>query len=246
MLERLQVAYSALRRYADDVAHELRTPLNRIQLGAEVALREARTPEAYRDALESTLEECMHLGSMAKSLLFLARIENGQATMLPVSLNLAERLEKIRDFFEESAADGGVALTVECDDQLSLVADATLLQRAVSNVVANALAHTPAGGSVTIRATLEAGFVVLEIADTGEGIATEQQAHIFDRFYRADQARGTDRDRVGLGLAITKSIVDLHRGRISVDSAPGRGARFFLRFPTTVEGFVSSPVTHSG
>ena len=233
MLARLETAYEALRRYADNVAHELRTPINRIQLGAEVALREARTPESYRDALESTLEECMHLGSMVKSLLFLARVENGQATMLPVSLNVAERLERIRAFFEESAADGGIDLTVECDTQLSIVADATLFQRAISNVVANALSHTPQGGNICLRAWHESSGIVVEVADTGEGIAPEHQDRIFDRFYRGDQARVAASDRVGLGLAITKSIVELHQGRVTFQSSPGAGTRFFLHFPAS-------------
>ncbi len=233
MLDRLEAAYEALRRYADDVAHELRTPINRIQLGAEVALREARTPETYRDALESTLEECMHLGSMVKSLLFLARVENGQATLLPVNVSVAERLEKIRAFFQELAADGDIDLRVECEDQLWIMADATLFQRAVSNVVSNSLAHTPRGGRISMRAVSEPGGVVIEIADSGEGIAPEHQNRIFDRFYRVDRARVTANDRVGLGLAITKSIVELHQGRVAVRSSPGAGATFLLHFPVS-------------
>lgn len=233
MLARLETAYQAQRRYADDVAHELRTPINRIQLGAEVALREARTPENYRDALESTLEECMHLGNMVKSLLFLARVENGQARLLLVSIGVAERLEKIRVFFEASAMDAGIDLTVECDGQLSIMADATLFQRAISNVVANSLAHTPRGGRVSMRADPENSGIVVEIADSGEGIAPEYQDRIFDRFYRVDPARTTVNDRVGLGLAITKSIVELHQGRVALQSAPGTGTRVFLHFPAT-------------
>ncbi len=231
MLARLETAYDALRRYADDVAHELRTPLNRIQLGAEVALREARTPEVYRESLESTLEECEHLGGMVKSLLFLARAENGQTRLVPASINVAERLEKIRAFFEGSALDAGVNLTIDCDPQLSIVADATLFQRAVSNLVANAVAHTPRGGLVSMRAAPESNGIVVEVADNGEGIAPENQPHVFNRFFRADQARGHEKDRVGLGLAITKSIVDLHQGRISLQSKPGAGTRFSLYFP---------------
>lgn len=230
MLERLEVTYAALRRYADDVAHELRTPINRLQLGAEVALREAND-DAYREALESTLEECMHLGRMVTSLLFLARVENGQARLAPFAMNVAERLEKIRAFFEVNAAEAEIDFSVACDEGLSIMADPTLFQRAVSNVLSNAFAHTPRGGRITVRAKAEETGIVVEVADTGEGIAPEHQARIFDRFYRGDQARVTVSGRVGLGLAITKSIVELHQGHVSLQSKPGTGTTVFLHFP---------------
>lgn len=231
MVGRLEHAYASLRRYADDVAHELRTPINRIQLEAELALRDARSDEDYREALGSTLEECQHLTSMVKSLLFIARAENGRAEVEYATLNVAERLEKIRSFFENSAAESGVELTLECAPNLALTADDTLFQRAVSNLVANSIAHTPQGGSVALRAVPNDGGVVVDISDTGEGIAAEHQPYVFDRFFRGDAARRTDKDRVGLGLAITKTIVDLHRGRIALSSAPGSGTRFSLYFP---------------
>jgi two-component system heavy metal sensor histidine kinase CusS len=230
MLERLETTYAALRRYADDVAHELRTPINRLQLGAEVALREAND-DAYREALESTLEECMHLGRMVTSLLFLARVENGQARLTAFEMNVAERLEKIRAFFEVNAAEAEIDFTVACDEGLSIMADPTLFQRAVSNVLSNAFAHTPRGGRIAVRAAADGTGIVVEIADSGEGIAPEHQARIFDRFYRGDQARVTASGRVGLGLAITKSIVELHQGHVSLQSTPGAGTIVFLHFP---------------
>jgi two-component system, OmpR family, heavy metal sensor histidine kinase CusS len=231
MIARLEKAYEGLRRYADDVAHELRTPLNRIQLGAEVALNNTRTPEAYREALESTFDECVHLNAMVKSLLFMARAENGQAKLLSQPVNVARGLEKIRTFFESSACEAGVILTMDCDPVLCVTGDNTLFERAVSNLVANALAHTPRGGSISLMGAANDTGIVVEVADTGEGISPEHQAHVFDRFFRADAARCTDKDRVGLGLAITKTIVDLHRGRIALDSVPGCGTRFSLYFP---------------
>lgn len=232
MVERLEKAYVSLRRYTDDVAHELRTPLNRIQLEAEVALRTARTPAEYREAIASTLEDCEHLTAMVKSLLFIASAENGRSEIHCESLNVAERLETIRSFFEDSADEAGVKLSLTCDPALIMNADRTLLQRAISNLVANSLAHTPKGGEVKIAAAANDDGVLIEIADTGNGIAPEHQPHVFDRFFRGDAARRTDKDRVGLGLAITKSIVDLHRGRISLESAPAHGTRFTLFFPT--------------
>lgn len=231
MVARLEEAYRRLRSYADDVAHELRTPLNRIHLGAEVALKEPRTPEAYREVLESTLDECDHLNEVVKALLFLANADNGAAQVFTEEFRVADRLEKTRTFFETSATEAGVSLRLACDPALSVKADATLFQRAVNNVVANALAHTPAGGTVSIDAKRIERFVVIEIADTGEGIAARHLPHVFDRFFRGDAPRRNDSDRVGLGLAIAKAIVDLHGGRISLESDVGSGTRFFLHFP---------------
>lgn len=233
MLARLENAYVGLRRYADDVAHELRTPLNRLLLSTEVALSETRTAETYRGALESNLEECAHLNQIVKSLLFIARAEHGQSTISHEPLDVAANLEKIRDFFESSASDSGISLTLECPTALSLSADKTLFQRAISNVVANALAHTPRGGSVAIRAQTSETGVDVEVLDTGEGIALHDQPYVFDRFFRGDKARRTDQDRVGLGLGITKSIMDMHLGSISLDSCAGQGSKFTLSFPNS-------------
>ncbi len=231
MLVRLEAAYGGLQRYADDVAHELRTPLNRIQLGAEVALNEPRTVEDYRNVLEATLDECEHLSKMVRSLLFIARAEHGQATISCETFNVARSLEKIRTYFEDSASEACIQLTLDCPPDLSLSGDNTLFQRAVSNVVANALDHTPSGGSVSLRAAIVQSGIEVQVSDTGEGIAAHLQPHVFDRFFRGDASRRTDQDRVGLGLGITKSIMDLHHGRISLESCIGRGSLFTLFFP---------------
>jgi two-component system heavy metal sensor histidine kinase CusS len=232
MLARLEKAYDGLKRYADNVAHELRTPLNRMQLEMEVALREPRTIESCAGALESNLEECQRLSEIVRSLLFLARAENRQMEIARAPVNLAQRLEKIRAFFEPGASEAGVALKTKCDGGLSANVDDTLFQRAVSNLVANALSHTPSGGSVTLQASASANEVCVEVIDTGSGISPEDQPHVFDRFYRADVENEREGDRVGLGLAIAKSIVvDLHGGQITMQSDPGKGTRLSLHFP---------------
>jgi two-component system heavy metal sensor histidine kinase CusS len=126
----------------------------------------------------------------------------------------------------------GIALKVTAEGPVVANLDRILLQRAVGNLVANALAHTPAGGTVTLAARSQAGgAVVVEVADTGCGIAPEHLPHVFDRFFRADQARTGSDGRVGLGLAIVRGIALLHGGSASIDSTPGRGTRVTLVFP---------------
>ena len=234
MLERLEITYDGLKHYADNVAHELRTPLNKMLLGSEITLRKTRSVEEYQEAIESTVEECEALTKIVKGLLFVARADNAQMTLQREEVKLAHELKTVVDYFESSANDARIALSLTCPAALIINVDRAVFQRAVSNLIANALSHTPAGGSVGIAVTTESDEVVLSVTDTGEGIATEHLAHVFDRFYRVDTVRAASGDRVGLGLAITKSIVELHGGRIDVQSELGKGSVFRIHLPQTV------------
>jgi two-component system heavy metal sensor histidine kinase CusS len=235
MVGRLERDYNSLLRYSDDVAHELRSPLNRIQLGAEVALADPQgSPEAYREALESTFSECLHLSKVVRGLLFIASAEHGSTAIALEPFDLGAGLARILAVFEDSAADSGIILQLACDAAMTMRGDATLVQRAVFNLVSNALAHTPRGGQVSIAARHDGEDVVIQVADTGEGIAKDDVPHVFDRFFHRGSKPDGDRTRLGLGLAITKSIMDLHGGQVRVESERGAGATFTLLFPQTI------------
>ncbi|MGE0741149.1 MAG: sensor histidine kinase [Hyphomonadaceae bacterium] len=231
MLVELEAANEGLQEYADNVAHELRNPVNKMLVGSEVALSRTRTPEEYQDALVSVVEECQRLSSIVGSLLFLARARRTKIDLDVLSIDLGAELELIRSYFEATALEGGVRLTVACPKGVSLHADRTLLQRAVSNLVSNALSHTKAGGEVAIRVSETEHDVAIEVSDTGEGISEEAQARVFDRFYRVDTVRNPTSGRLGLGLPITKSIVDLHGGKIALRSQPGQGTSVTIVLP---------------
>lgn len=231
MLERLEAAYANLSEYADNIAHEIRTPLNKMVLGCEVALSRAASPDDYRDSLEATLEEGQKLTRLVQGILFLARAERGNSVIAMQPVALAKELETIRAFFEASAEDAGVTLSLACPGELSITGDSLLVQRAVSNLVSNAIAHTPKGGQVAISAAAHSGGrVAVTVRDNGEGIAKEHQDRLFDRFYRAEPSRNDSDGRTGLGLAITKSIMSLHKGAIELESAPGKGTAITLVF----------------
>ena len=228
MLDRLEEAFGRLTRFSSDLAHELRTPLGNLTGETEVALSRGRTPDEYRHVLESSLEEYGRLSRLVESLLFLARAESGTAGLAPRELELSEETETVREFYGAAAEERGVAIT--CRGGASLHADPVLLQRALANLVSNALAHTPRGGTVEITAAQEpGGAVVVEVRDTGCGIAPEDLSHVFERFYRA--RRDAEGAGSGLGLAIVRSVVELHGGVAAAASSPGRGATFTLRFP---------------
>ncbi|OWK35610.1 heavy metal sensor histidine kinase [Fimbriiglobus ruber] len=233
MLDRLEDAFTRLGRFSADIAHELRTPVNNLRGEVEVTLGRSRSPDEYREVLGSCLEECGRLTRLIDSLLFLARAEDPKTELVAVPVDVKAELSAVREFFAPAAAEAGVRLEVEAPPDLIVRGDRQLLQQAVGNLVANALSHTPAGGSVTLFAAKGAGSVCLGVRDTGSGIASADLPYIFDRFYRADAARASARGRVGhgLGLSIVKGIADLHRGTASAASPPGQGTTVTLVLP---------------
>lgn len=231
MLERLQKAYEGLQYYADNVAHEIRTPLNKILMGVEIALMAPRTRSEYEESLEQQAEACRELSHLAQRLLFLARVEHNQMSLDPEPVSLVGFLAEIQEYFEASAADAGIVLRLEGDPGLRVGLDRTLFQRAITNLVANAITHSFPGSHIDISAHQTAQGVLIQVRDFGEGVGEEHLAHIFDRFYRADYARGGNSGRIGLGLAITRGIVMLHGGEVSMESAPNHGATVSITLP---------------
>jgi two-component system heavy metal sensor histidine kinase CusS len=235
MLERLEDSFGRLARFSADIAHELRTPVNNLRGEAEVALGKPRTPEEYREVLGSCLEECGRLSRLIDNLLFLARAEDPKTEVARERVDVAAELAGVQEFYEAAAAEAGVRLAVAPEGEPAALVNRPLFQRAIANLVANALAHTPPGGTITLTAGRDGDFVRVEVADDGPGIDPEHLPHLFDRFYRADPARASAGGRVGLGLAIVKSIAELHGGRVSLSSRPGHGTRVSLHFPTSAE-----------
>jgi len=195
-----------------------------------VALGQPRSPEQYREVLESSLEEFGRLTSLIDTLLFLARAESPQAQISRQLLDVGRELETVRDFYEAAANEAGIDLKVKGGGGIIAELDRTLFHRAVSNLVANSLAQTPRGGEVTLGAARDGDLVRVEVCDTGRGIAAEHLPHVFDRFYRADLARTSVGGSVGLGLALVKSIATLHGGSCAIESEPGRGTTVRLLF----------------
>lgn len=235
MLDRLEESFERISRFSADIAHDLRTPVNNIRGEAEVALARARTLEEYRDVLGSCLEEAVRLSDLIGDLLFLARAENPSPNLHWASVDLVELLGSVRDYYEAAAAEGGISLTTAIGNE-PVVAnlDRTLMQRAVGNLVANAVAHTPPGGSVVLGATGELDSVRIEVSDTGVGIPPEDLPRVFDRFFRVDKSRSQASGGTGLGLAIVQSIIVLHKGNAEIKSQPGQGTRVILHIPAAV------------
>jgi len=203
-----------------------------------VALARARTVDEYRDVLGSCLEEAVRLSNLISDLLFLARAESPLTHLHREHVNVAELLDGVRQYYEASAEYGGVSLTTALGPEpVTAELDRTLVQRAVGNLVSNAVAHTPSGGAIILSTTLgtgvEASTVCIEVSDTGEGIPPEALPKVFDRFYRVDASRSQKSGGAGLGLSIVQGIVMLHGGDVEIASQLGQGTRVTLRIPAS-------------
>ncbi len=238
MLDRLEESFERISRFSADIAHDLRTPVNNIRGEAEVALVRARTADEYRDVLGSCLEEAVRLSNLISDLLFLARAESPLTHLRRERVNVAQLLDGVRDYYQASAEDAGISITAAAGAEPVIAElDRALVQRAVSNLVSNAVAHTPSGGSIVLATTLgtcaAASTVRIEVSDTGEGIPPEALPKVFDRFYRVDTSRSQASGGTGLGLAIVQSIMLLHGGNVEISSKVGQGTRVTLRIPVS-------------
>jgi two-component system heavy metal sensor histidine kinase CusS len=230
MLGRLEDSFRRLQEFSADIAHDMRTPVSNLMMQAQVAVSRARGPEEYREVLYSAIEEYDRLARMISDMLFLARADNGQLVPGRERLDLAQEMGALCEFYEPVATERGVRLL--CTGAAAAAGDRVMLRRAFANLLSNALRHTPDGGVVRIEiapAGAEAARVAIE--NPGPPIPVEHLTRIFDRFYRIDPSRQKSGENAGLGLAITRSIVVAHGGRIEALPRPA-GARFEVTLPT--------------
>lgn len=232
MLQRLRESFDRLSQFTADAAHEFRTPLNNLLGGTSLALARPRTPEDYRNLLETNLDEYHRLHHMMESLLFLARADNQRTVIKRENLPAAETLQEVEEFFSALAEDRGIVMA--CQATGTVYAEPTLLRMALTNLVSNALRHSPNGGKILLSAAPRGKGLEIAVEDSGEGIPAEHLPRVFDRFYRVEQSRANHTENTGgsgLGLALVKTIMDLHEGTAEVESAVGHGTIFRLWFP---------------
>jgi two-component system OmpR family sensor kinase len=225
MLERLDAAFRSQRRFTADASHELRAPLNVLRGEIEVALKRPRTTEEYQAVLNRCRDEVLRLTYLASDLLLLARAEAGPSTDQPEELDLHEIAAATVDRYRATAAERGITLVLE-GPTARVQGHGDLLERAISNLVDNAVKYATAPGQVTVRVA-PGPPATIEVKDTGPGISPEQVKHLFERFYRGDPARPRA-EGTGLGLAIAKAAVETQGGALTFEGNDP-GAVFLLR-----------------
>ena len=231
MLQRLDQSYKWCSQCTQNIAHELRNPINWLMGEAEVALSRERSPEEYREVLESSLEEYTRLSRMIEEFLFVARADNPHSAVTRLPIDVRKELEPVLDFLDVQAQESGI--TISCEGEAHIAADPLLFRRATSNLVANALAHTSEGGhiGITIELSSNGDSVEISVTDTGCGIAPGDVPYVLDRFFQSKSSDGCVSDGSCLGLAIVKSIMTLHGGSVELESTEGVGTTVTLHFP---------------
>jgi two-component system, OmpR family, heavy metal sensor histidine kinase CusS len=238
MVARLENSFTRLSQFSADLAHEFRTPIGNMRGEAEVVLTKARRPNDYRAVIESSVEEYDRLSGMIDNLLFLARSETADAPIECSLFDAGAAVARIADFFETALEEQNIKIS--CLGECEVYAEPILFRRAVSNLVSNAVRVTAPGGTVFMSVVAGEAFSRIAVTDSGRGIAREHLARVFDRFYRVDPSRNSKGN--GLGLALVRSIMEIHKGEASITSEIGRGTTVTLTFPTmtTLAGHINS------
>lgn len=229
MLERLEDGVSRLAQFSGDLAHEMRTPISNILGKTQVTLSKERSADDYRTVLESNVEEFVRLGSLVNDMLFLTQVERAEAALNLEPLDLRQEAARAAEFFETIMEDNGIRIHIEGHGVVD--ADRLMVQRAVLNLISNAIRHTPKGAEIFVQIDQLGDSTAITVSNPGEHIPTKHLPNLFERFYRVDPSRSRAQGGTGLGLAIVKSIMKLHGGDVTVESEAGRMTSFCLSFP---------------
>lgn len=239
MISRLEAAFLHNQRFLADASHELRTPLTILRGELETMVQDPRADGNTRAKLGNLLEEVERLVRLVERLLTLAQLDAGLDRDARQPVDLAQLSATTAEQMRLLAEDKGVAVAIDAARPVVIEGDQARLKQVVVNLLDNAIKFTPAGGSVRLTVAARNHLAVFEVADSGVGIPSDAQAHLFERFYRADPARNRDQGGAGLGLSIVNAICEAHGGRIDVESAEGRGAVFRACFPLLADRMIS-------
>jgi heavy metal sensor kinase len=231
MIERLDAAFNHSRRFVADASHELRTPMTVLRGELEGLVQQPQLTAEWKDRLGSALEEVERLAQIVEGLFAISRLDAGEAAAEWVPLDLSQLAVSTAEQMALLAEDKGVRVNCNGSIGVWVQGDRARLKQVVVNLLDNAIKYTPQGGAVTLAVTTSDSKAVLEVSDTGVGIASDALPRVFERFYRVDKSRSREQGGAGLGLAIVKSICTAHHGDVQAASSPGHGSRFRVELP---------------
>jgi heavy metal sensor kinase len=236
MIARLNDAFEQNRRFLADASHELRTPLAALRGEMESVVEQVLVLPELSDRVGSALEEVDRLAKIVDALFAISRLDAGEAQQEWARFDLAMLGISTAEQMSLLAEDKGISVSCNVQDNVNVTADRARIKQVVVNLLDNAIKYTPPGGSINLNVHASDNKAVIEVADTGIGIPAAALPHIFDRFFRVDEARSRDAGGAGLGLAIVKSICVAHGGQVYVESAEHQGSRFKVELPLAGQG----------
>jgi signal transduction histidine kinase len=230
MAATLEQAEQSRRQLTADIAHELRTPLTIIEGTVEGILDDVF--EADSEHLNSIKEQTLLLTHLINDLRDISLIESGQLTLNFQPTDIVDLVKRVVTGFKPNAGEKNIQLDMSSSiESLEIEVDPVRMEQVISNLLRNAIRHTPEGGTISVIINRAATGVELSVSDTGEGIAAEDLPHVFERFYRSGTSRSRKEGGTGLGLAIVKQMVEAHGGSVSVESTHGKGSTFGISLP---------------
>jgi heavy metal sensor kinase len=231
MIERLETALAHNHRFSADASHELRTPLTIIRGELESLMQMPSLPAVVMEGVGSALEESNRMAKIVHSLMTISRLDCGEEQIEDAPVDLVEVVAVTLDHMSLLAEEKHISLRFKAGAGIYVTGDSMRLKQIVVNLVDNAIKYTPDGGDVSVSVTAEQTKAIMKVTDTGIGIPAASLPLVFNRFYRADQARSRESGGTGLGLSIVKAICGVHGGEAFVDSIDGRGTTFRIELP---------------
>lgn len=232
MLERIDDGYQRLQAFSSELAHEMRTPVATLMGRTQVGLSKTRTAAELREVLEGNVEELERLARLIADMLFIASAEHNEDILNREPVDLAREAQQVTEYLSLLAEER--SLTLEVSGAATVVGDRRLIQRALSNLVSNAIRHAQANSQVDLLIAIDDKQATVNVVNAGDGIAPDHLPYIFERFYRVDSARARLDGGTGLGLAIVRSIMSAHGGQVSAQSARDGKTTFTLSFPQKI------------
>ncbi len=231
MIGNIEEVFERQSHFSADIAHELRTPVTNLITQTQIVLGKARTLEEYQDVLYSNLEEFERMSKMVNDMLFLAQADSKQAIPERVDINLETEIQGLFEYIDAWAEEKGIVLTLTGENTPIVYGDKSMIRRALSNLLSNAIHYAKPNTGVQVCLSSENHYVALSVSNESEQeIPQAQLERLFERFYRADTSRQHKGAGAGIGLAIVKSVVDAHKGSIAATSTGGR-VSFIMKLP---------------
>jgi len=220
MIERIKRSVDYMNQFSLSAAHELKTPLTILRGEIEVTLKSTKTPEAYKEVLESNYQETLRLIKIVDNLFFIARVDHSTVQLNKTEVAAKPFLTQILQNLKMLGEEKNISLALECSDEINLIIDTEMMRQVIGNLVDNAIKYGDENQTIKISCTEKEHSVGISVSNKGEGIPQEELPLIFNRFYRVENSRNRKTGGIGLGLSVAKSIVDWHKGEISVTSFP--------------------------